>query len=123
MPTTIDGLVTGIDTSKLIDGLLAVGRRRIELLTQDQQKISTRQTAFKGIEARLLALQTEVSRLGRSQNSVFDARKVSSSSEDLVKGAASSSAVGGTYTLKVNSLARAHVVASQGFDDPNSTIT
>lgn len=123
MATTIDGLVTGLDTTKLIEGLLSVQQRRIELLAGQQDKVVQQQSAFKNIEAKLLALQTEVARLGRTQNGVFDKKKVTSSREDLVAAAASASATPGVYALRVNSLARSHQLASQGFDDPDSTIT
>ena len=123
MPTTIDGLVTGIETSNLIEGLLATSQRRIDLLRQNQDQLESRQTAFKGIEARLLSLQSAVIRLARSQNNVFDLRTVSSSHDDLVAAAASSSAVPGTYSLKVKSLARPHMIASQGFDSEQSLVT
>src|SRR5439155_3685068 len=56
-------------------------------------------------------------------NGPFDARTVTSSNQDLLTAAGSSSAAPGVYTLQVNSLARAEQLASQGFDSANSTIT
>lgn len=119
----VGGLATGLDTERLIQGLLSIQQRQVDLLQRKQNKLVQEQTAFKGIEARLLSLQGQLSQLGRSQNNAFDARQVTSSNKDLLTAAASGSAVPGTYTLRVNSLARAHQVAAQGFDDANSTIT
>jgi flagellar capping protein FliD len=123
MPTTIDGLVTGLDTTKIIEGLTTVFRRRIELFQSQKERIVDQQTAFKSVEARLLTLQAAVSRLARTQNSVFDTKSVKSSNEDLVIGAASSSALAGTHSFRINNLATAHQIASQGYDGANSLIT
>src|SRR5262245_56275988 len=121
--TTVDGLVTGLDTTKIIEGLTTVFKRRVELLQSQKDKIVGQQTAFKSIEARLLTLQGAVSRLARSQNGIFDTKVVSSSDDTLAIGAASASAVAGVHSFRINSLATAHQIASQGFDDASSVIT
>lgn len=123
MSTTIDGLASGLDTTKIIDGLLSVQAQRVALLQAKEGKIVQQQSAFKNVEAKLLAMQSDISRLGRAQNGVFDGKLVTSSNEDLLTAAASSTATPGVYSLRVNSLARAHQIASQGFDDRDSTIT
>src|SRR5262245_47843956 len=103
---TVGGLATGLDTDRLIQGLLAVQQRQVELLQRKQAKFAQEQNAFKGVESRLLALQGQLSQLGRSQNSAFDARQVTSSNKDILTAAGSAAAVPGTYNLRVNSLAR-----------------
>lgn len=123
MVASIDGLITGLDTTKLIDGLLSVQTRRIALLQSKEDKAVKQQSAFKNVEARLLALQSAIGRLGRAQNGAFDGKLVASSNEDLLTAAASSSASPGVYALRVNSLARSEQVASQGFDSLGSAIT
>lgn len=120
---SINGLASGLDTTKIIDGLLAVQRQRIEQLQAKQTRFTQRQTAYKGIEARLLALQGNLTALARTQNGAFDGRTVASSNKDLVTAAASSSAAPGVYQVQVNSLARAQQIISQGFDSLSSTIT
>lgn len=120
---TVGGLATGLDTDRLIQGLLSIQQRQVDLLQRKQNKFVQEQTAFKGVEARLLSLQGQLTQLGRSQNNVFDSRQVTSSHKDLLTAAASGSATPGVYNLRVNSLARAHQIASEGFDGPNSTIT
>lgn len=121
--TTVDGLATGLDTTSIINGLLSVQTARIALLQSKEDKTTKQQTAFKSVEAKLLALQSDIGTLGRAQNGAFDGKLVTSSDEDLLTAAASSRAAPGVYSLRVNSLARAHQIASQGFDDPDSTIT
>ncbi len=120
---SVSGLVSGIDTQKVIEGLLAIEQSKITRIDQKKSKIVQQQTAYKAIEARLLALQGQMTQLSRSQNSVFDGRTVTSSDTNAVTAAATSSAVAGVYRIQVNSLARAQQIASQGFDSTGSTIT
>ena len=120
---SVNGLITGLDTDKLLEGLLAVKQAQISRLEAKQKDVLGEQTAFKGIEARLLTLQSQLTSLSRSQNGVFDARKAVSGNEDLLAAAATSSAAAGTYTFRVGSLARSHAVASQGFDSASAAIT
>ncbi len=122
MPT-IDGLITGLDTSTLVEGLVSVSQRQIDLFETRKQTVTSQQTSFKGIEARLLSIRSQVGTLARTRNSPFDAKAVSVSDENLISAAASDDAVVGVYNVKVNQLARAEQVASQGFDDVDAAIT
>jgi flagellar hook-associated protein 2 len=121
--TTIDGLITGLDTTKIIEGLTTVFRRRIELYQGQKERVAEQQTAFKSVEARLLTVQAAISRLARSQSNVFDTKSVKSSDEDLAVAAASNSAIAGTHSFRISNLATAHQIASQGFDSSSGLIT
>src|SRR5262245_41979927 len=81
---TITGLASGLDTDKIIEGLLAVQQQGVKNLQDKQTKVTQQQTAFQGIEARLLALQNQITQLRRPQNNIFDLRSVKSSNENLV---------------------------------------
>lgn len=122
MPT-IDGLVSGIDTTTIIDGLLSIRKQQIDNLEFRKQSVLAQKTAFQGIEARLLSFRSTAGQLGRSQNSVFDSRTATVSNESFLAASATSRAAAGVYNLRVNSLARAHQVAAQGFADADSEIT
>lgn len=117
------GLISGLNTNQIIQGLLSVDQAQISLITQRQTTAQQVQTAFKGIEARLLAVQADLTNLSRSQNGTFDARTATSSNTDLVTSAASASATPGIYNLHINSLATAQQVASQGFAGATDAIT
>ncbi len=97
MATSISGLVTGLDTERLIEGLVAVDRQRVLTLKSKQDKFTAQQTAFKSVEARLLTLQGQISQLARPQNGALDVRTVSSSHKDLVLKQAKSLALGGRF--------------------------
>ena len=120
---TIDGLVSGIDTATIVEGLLEIQQRQIDSLEGTREEVLTEQAAFRGIEARLLSFQTAVNQLNRNRDSVFAVRTVATGNESLVTAAATSEAPPGTYSLAVNSLARSHQIATQGFDDPDAVIT
>ncbi|MGB6043638.1 MAG: flagellar filament capping protein FliD [Pirellulales bacterium] len=120
---SIDGLVTGIDTTTIISGLLNIQQTQIDLLGVRRQTVLEEQNAFKGIEAGLLTLQSHTNRLSRIHDSVFQRKSVTSSHEDIVAATASESAAVGSYNIRVNSLAAAHQVATQGLADPDSAIT
>jgi flagellar capping protein FliD len=120
---SVSGLATGLDTEKIIEALLTIQTKQLQSLEAKQAAVVQKQTAFKGVESKLLGLQTALGSLAKSQNGIFDVRKVTSSAESLVTASATSTAVPGSYTFRVNNLARAHQIASQGFDDANSTIT
>lgn len=119
----VSGLVSGIDTGKVIEGLLAIEQQKISVIDAKKARVQTQQAAFKGIEARLLALQGQMTQLSRSQNGVFDARTAQSSDTDILTAAAGRTAVPGVYHVRVGSLARANQIASQGFDRLDSGVT
>jgi len=122
-PFTVSGLISGLNTSAIIQGLMAVDQQKITNLDQQKQTVTAQQAAFDGIEAKVLALQGTLSPLTSSQSSVFAARTATSSDSNIVTAAASSSAVNGVYNLHVNSLATASQIASQGFDSASSAIS
>ncbi|MDE0934648.1 MAG: flagellar filament capping protein FliD [Mariniblastus sp.] len=120
---SIDGLVSGLDTTSIIEGLVSLQQSQVDRLTVKKNKILTEQAAFQGVEARLLSLKSSMSLLNRSTGSVFDQTTASSSDESILTVTSESKAIPGTYNVRVNSLARAHQIGSQGFNDPSTTIS
>ena len=121
MPT-IDGIVSGFDTSGIIDSLLGFQQTQIDTFNSRKAEVATKQSSFKGIEAQLLTMQTSLGKLNRTVNSVFDARIASSSNEDVLVATAGSGAIISSYQLTVNSLATAQQLGSQGFETTNDQI-
>ena len=120
---TIDGLVTGIDTASIVEGLTEFSQRQISLLESERAEIQTEQSAFQGVEAQLLSLRSSAARLSRSRQNVLQSRTAVSGNEDILSAAAGSGAPVGVYTVEVQSLARAHQIASQGFSSEQAEIT
>jgi flagellar hook-associated protein 2 len=119
----IDGLISGIDTSEIIEGLLDIQQTQIKRLESQQQQVQARRAAFQSLEAQVISLRSAAGALSRIQNNVFEARSVSVSHEDALLATVRSRATTGTYQLQIDSLARAHQVASQGFSSPDAAIT
>lgn len=120
---SIDGLISGLDTTSIIEGLVSIQQSQIDRLNVRKDEILTKQTAFQGIEARILSMRSSMSQLNRSTSSVFDRTVGTSSDESILTVTTSSNAIEGSYVVRVNALAKAHQIGSQGFDDDSSTIT
>lgn len=118
----IDGLITGIDTETIIDGLLDIQQSQIDRLQLRKNEVRARQAAYDSLESQLVSLQTIADRLARTQASVFHERSVNVSHEQAVIASASTTAAQGTYSITVDALARAHQVVSGGFSGLDAEI-
>jgi flagellar hook-associated protein 2 len=116
------GLATGIDTTKIVDGLTSVNTKRINQFQSQKNQILQQQSVFGGIEAKLLDLQGQIGMLSRSVAGSFDNRKVTSSDEAILTGVAASSAQNSSYNFTVNRLAQVEKVASGTFASSAETI-
>lgn len=116
------GLASGIDSQKIIDGLTAIGQKRVAQLTARKDNVALQQTTFASLQAKVLDFQGQASRLGRSVAGAFDSRTATTSDKDAVQATAGSTAVPGTYAFAVTALAQANSVASDGFADPGARI-
>ena len=121
--TTINGLNSGLDTEKIVAGLLDIQQIQIDRLSLRKQEAQQKEGAFQLLEAQLVQFRSAASRLGRVQNNVFESRSVSVSDESALVASASSRATPGIYQISVESLAQAHQVASQGFAEADSQIS
>ncbi len=119
---SFSGLATGIDTDKLVAGLTKINQRRIDALTAQKSTITTKQTAFAALSAKLFDLQFKTNALARSAGSAFDGRKATVSDAAAATAVAGTAAIPGNYTLTVNALAQGAQIASEGFADPNAAI-
>lgn len=116
------GLASGIDSTKLVEGLTKLNQRRIDALTAQKAGITTKQTAFTSLQGKLFDLQFKANALARSAGSAFDGRKATVSDATVASAVAGTAAVPGTYAVTVNELARSAQLASEGFADPNAQI-
>lgn len=119
----IDGLVSGIDTESIIKGLLQIQQQQIDRITLRQAEAQQRGAALQSLEAQVVALRTQAGKLSRAQGSPFQARSVAVSRESALIATAQANAAPGVYEVRVNSLARSHQIASQGFADREAPIT
>ena len=112
---SIDGLASGLDTTAIIDAIIQSERRNAVLLEQEQAQKTNIVSTLKALQAKFLALSTEVSRMSRK--STFENYSVNVSDDTYLTVDASGKAGTGSYDIRVLSVARNHQMASQGFTD------
>jgi flagellar hook-associated protein 2 len=99
------GLFTGIDTSKLIEQLMALERRTLTMYQTREQTWEDRKTALSTIETKLSNLRTSVRAV--SDANELRAFTTTSSDSDILTAEASYNAFEGNHTVIVNQLATA----------------
>ncbi len=117
---SVDGLISGLDTSGLIEQLLQVERRPIALVGQQIQIAQQKQTAFLDITARLVRLQTSVNRL--SQGATFEAVNATSGDDSTLAVSASAGVPPGVYSFRVGQLASPAQFTSNGFASQDTAV-
>ncbi|MCA9087476.1 MAG: flagellar filament capping protein FliD [Planctomycetaceae bacterium] len=120
---TIDGIASGLDTQSIVEGLTKIQQQRIDRLKLQKSEILKKQTAFQTIEASIVAFRGTISTLARSQNNVLKQLSVASSDESVLVATAGSAAAPGIHHVSVESIARAHQVASQEFSSSEARLT
>ncbi len=116
---SVDGLITGFDTSKIIDELLEVQRRPLKLVEAQQETEAAKQSAYGSILAKLLGLQTTASKLGDPD--LFSRTQVTSSDPSVLVASGSSDLAPGSYTFVAAQLARTSQLVSSGFATSDET--
>ena len=101
----LPGLLTGIDTSKLIAQLMAVERRTLNLYTERKSTWDERKTALGELETKLSNLRSSTRALSDADE--LRAFKTSSSDSDILTAEASYNAFEGNHTVVINQLATA----------------
>lgn len=124
MPTiNFGGLNSGIDTDKIVQGLLTAQQNQVNLAETRRQGIVAKQAALAALRGRISTLRSAGSDLVRAQGGVVGRREVRLSNETLVAATASNRAAEGVYQVRVNQLAQSHQVATQAFTSPDAAIT
>jgi flagellar hook-associated protein 2 len=118
---TLSGF-NNIDFKSVIDIMMRVERRPIDSLQTDRTTQQSKLTAYGDFTSRLGSLQSAFKAL--SSSSSFGSLKISSSDTSTLTASVTSSAVKGTFSINVTSLARPQVTASPAsqFSDFNAPI-
>ncbi len=119
-PISVTGLASGLDTSSIIQALLAVEKEPIERLTAHQEKLVAQEAIFQGIQSGLQQLEFAVSDF--SLSSLYETSQAVTSSEPLRITATTSAGAGvGGYEVEVTQLAnsaqRTFTFASPAVED------
>lgn len=104
----LSGMVSGLDTDKIIKQLMQVERSPLDKLNQQKTKLSWKREAYREVNTSLSSIQSLVDKL-RFSNS-FSKQAATSSDTSVVTATSSSSATSGGFSIKVNSLASSAMV-------------
>jgi flagellar hook-associated protein 2 len=113
--SAIEGLISGLNTTEIIDAIIKSERHPAVLMEEQQTEKTNIVSAWKAFQAKLLAFSTQAKKL--TKQATFQSYTVNVS-DDTVLGATSSGKVStGSYDVRVLSVARNHQLASQGVSD------
>ncbi len=122
---TFGGLSTGLDTSALIDGLLALERQPLNRIRARRAEVDEQRGLMRDLNSKLLALRTaaqEIDNRNSTGNDFSTTEELlrysgSSTNEDVVSVSASSGAAPGDIDIVVNQLARGSRRFSETFTE------
>lgn len=118
--TSVDGLITGLDTTQIISQLMAIERRGLTRLEEQQRRYDARISAWNDIGAKLAGLRSALDALtGVNPLALFSA---TSSNPSVLTATAGSGAQVGSTTLQVTAIAAAHQLGSAGFASSSSVV-
>lgn len=109
----VSGLMSGLDTESIISQMMAIERRPITLLQQQEAAYQSKISAFGVLKGALGELQTAATAL--KETDLFAGFSASSANTAVLTASASDTAVSGTYRVTVNALAQSQQVRSSSF--------
>ncbi len=115
---SVDGLVSGLNTTEVINRLLEIERAPIRRLEARKSEANARLAAWRALNTKLKTLTDRAAALARSLT--FQAARATSSDTKVLVASASPGAVPGTYTVTVNRLASAHQVSTDTYADKDA---
>ncbi|QNK58360.1 flagellar filament capping protein FliD [Paenibacillus sp. PAMC21692] len=118
MSFSINGLISNLDTAKIVSDLMKIERIPYTTLETKKTNIQSEQTIFRNINTKLSALETAAKDL--RYNADFNVFAAKSSNTNGLTVTTTDAAETGTYSLSVQKLAQANVKAMQGID-PSGT--
>jgi flagellar hook-associated protein 2 len=117
---TFEGLATGIKASDTVDKLMVVESRTKILKQAEQTRVQNQADTWQVLNTKLLTVSVAAGDLSRL--ATWNDQTVTSSNESTLTARASLEAPTGTYTVSVEKLAKAHQVASQGYDSSTTAV-
>jgi flagellar hook-associated protein 2 len=119
MGITVDGIVSGMDTTALIGAMVSVYTVPKAALEKDIDDIGEKIEAIAGLNNRLEDLEKALEAIEDEDS--FKVYKATYGDTDAFEVTTSGDAISGTYDVEIAQLARAELEVSQGFSDKSST--
>ena len=124
---SVTGLSTGLDTASIVSKLIEVKRRPIDIISAKKDLMDAELSELQSLNIRLLSFQNTVKSMKTSDGFLTKTGAFSnnnaSDSNKVVALIASSAAASGSFSLVVNSLAKAEKEVSEGFASTSSSIS
>ena len=126
MAISIDGLISGLDTTSIITKLIELERRPIDLLGLRQETLDGKLEAWQEVNTKILAFETAAQKINSSRE--FQAVSTSfsnnnSTQSDIATLTSNTNVPAGTYSLLVNQLASQHkLISNESFSSITDTI-
>jgi len=127
MAFSVDGLVSGLDTTSIVKQLIDIQRRPITLLEKKQASLIEQKTAWQEVSTRLLALESSAGKFNTA--SVFASRSSkflnnNSNGGSVLSVSAGGDVANGAYDIVVSQLAKAEKSSSnETFSSQTSAIS
>lgn len=116
MAITVSGISSGLDVENLVTQLMALEQAPLTALAKKESAAQSKISALGSLKSVLSSLQTAarafVPSIGQTANEKLSSYTASIADATIASVTASSKAVAGTYTLKVDQLAKAHQIVS-----------
>jgi len=115
MGLSVDGLVSGLDTTSIVSQLIALERRPITLLENRQAGLVSQKEAWQDANTKLLALETASKKLNTAakfNSFTAEFQNNSATGGSVLSVTAGSNATSGTYDIIVSQLSKAEKWAS-----------
>jgi len=116
------GTSGGINVDAVVSGLMTIERQPITALQKKLDSYQARISALGTLKSKVDALQTAARNLGSSPSSSLSGFKAIAADSSILSATATSSAVAGTYSLTVNSLAQSQKLVAAGQTSSSTAI-
>ncbi len=116
----VGGLVSGIDTNSLIDGLLTIEQSRVTRQETLRDNVAEQRTAFNELATRIYGFSDKATQLATS--TAFDLYKSTSNEEDIATVTGKEGASNGAFDLIAQSLATTQKTSSRNFATINTSM-
>ena len=116
----ISGLSSGFDWRSMIDKLIAIDHRRVDIVESQKGEYESKLSEWRSFNTTLLSLKTSAVGLSNSDDFYLYTSNMSTDSatvdaDDLLSVSIGTTAAPGTYTIKVKNLAQAQKLSSNPF--------
>ncbi len=119
-PTRMTGLVSGFDTTSIVEQLMALERQPLQNLDIKKQTEELRLQAYQAVNTYVLKFKNSIASLSSSK--LWNGKSAASSNEKSLTATASEYAVNGSYSFKVAQLAAVTQYMSKGFASSKSPL-